>query len=116
METSVATVLPCVWFVALRPVAGPGQATGQGLPRVRRGRNQSRRRLEDCQRGRRRFSAEREEAVPKKPPLHYLCSVPVWPSGDWLPLSYFERAKQGRGGGFFSHKIFFLLSPVSRNT
>ena len=38
-----------------------------------------------------------EEAAYKKPPLHYLCSAPVWPSGDWLPLSGFERAKQVGG-------------------
>src|SRR3954447_16426712 len=45
-----------------------------------------------------------------KPPLHYLCSVPVWPSGDWLPLSYFERAKQV--GGQFGLAIDYF--PRSR--
>jgi hypothetical protein len=64
--------------------AGPGQCS-------------ARPRADDA--ARRRFAAIRKEKrrPTSRPPLHYLCSVSVWPSGYWLPLSYFERAKQVGG-------------------
>src|SRR4051794_31918812 len=46
METSVANVLPCSWLCALRPATGPDQKTGQGPPRIRRGRIAEKRRIE----------------------------------------------------------------------
>ena len=46
METSVATLLPCLGDVALRPVVGPDRVTGQGPPPHPQGSNYELKRID----------------------------------------------------------------------
>ena len=57
-----------------------------------------------------RWSGQRNGA-PRRAPRS-ICSVPVWPSGDWLPFRYIERATQVHGWfGLAPHRFPVLRMP-----